>query len=83
MGAEFEKWRAITTLVIKWVLKILLWAAFGAWLAVFFLYPLAPLQPFFVHLFNVLGETVYKLLGLLLSLLLTYYKHLSFKYVVV
>lgn len=79
MGAESDKWRAITTLVIGWVLKILLWAAFVAWLAVFFLYQLPPLQPFVAHLFDVLGETVYELLGMLLSLLLTGYVHLSFK----
>lgn len=79
MGAEFEKWRAITTLGIRWVLKILLWAAFVSWIAVPFLYPLSPLQPFFTHLFDVLGETVYKLLGMLLSLLLTGGVHLSLK----
>lgn len=57
------KWRPFTAFVIKWVLKITMWAFFITWIAVYFLYPTEPLEGVFTKILLATGGTFFGPIG--------------------
>ena len=57
------RWKPFTVLVIKWALKIAMWAFFITWIAVYFLYPTEPLEGVFEKILLATGGTFFGSIG--------------------
>ncbi|KAL5993187.1 hypothetical protein ACLOJK_014110 [Asimina triloba] len=62
-ACKFRKWNPWLAILLKWGLKIMMWAVFLSWVAVYFLYPSDSLEGFFFDVLITTGKTFYGNIG--------------------
>ncbi|XP_058089938.1 ferric reduction oxidase 6-like [Magnolia sinica] len=62
-GCDIVKWKPLMVILMKWGLKIAMWAVFVSWIAVYFLYPTESLEGFFFKVLIATGKTFFGPIG--------------------